>query len=200
MVSFAANCLALRSYPPYMRNNTSYASLGNLKRSTSSLSEYQVCLWCATTLPTQQWACVDCRMRIKQSLHEQDVSFFAMDGQLLLSGYGPVPGSLTLKEVKFALSPSFHTHAHDLIQVTPLCNPCYPHELPFPEDLPVRILGAQLQAVFTGTLQQRNEFRMQSFHASKLQSAIIAALQSIRSVPHTYLLHLICESMRHYVL
>ena len=139
-------------------------------------------------------------MQIKQTLHVQHVSFFSLDGQLLLSEYGPVPGSLTLREIKFALSPSFCTHAYDLIQVTPLCNPCYPHELPFPEDLPVRLLGAQLQAVFTGNLQQRNEFHMQSFQASKLQSAIIVALQSIRCVPHTYLLHLICESMRHYVL
>ena len=183
-----------------MRRTACPALLVHPVRATLLPSEYQICLWCATEFSTQRWACVDCRMRIKQVLHEQHVLFYSLDGQPILSEYGPIPGSLTLREIKFAITPSFQTHACDLIQVLPLCNPYYPHELPFPEDLPIRVLGSQLQAFLTGNLQLQSVLRMPSIQVINLHSAILIALQSIRSTPYTYLLNLICESMKHYVL
>ena len=85
-------------------------------------------------------------MLIKQILHEQNVSVYSLDGQPLLLDYCPIPGSLTLRELKYATSPTFQTHACELIHLLPLNKPDYPHDLPFPEDLPESLVVQQSAA------------------------------------------------------
>ena len=169
-------------------------------RDVSLPSEFQVCLWCATGLSTPRWTCADCRSLVKQALHEQQVLCYSLAGQQLLANHGPFPGSLTLREVKFAMSSAFQTYNRDLIHLSPLNNLTYPIAQPFPEDLPIRILGTHVQAFLAGSLRRQQESHMLPCQARQLDSATQIALRDIRNVPYTHLLHLICESMKHSML
>ena len=176
---------------------TSFKSLHYPRRTTLLPSEYQLCLCCASRLSTERWACVDCRMLIKRDLHEQTVSVYRLDGQPLMSSCPPFPGSLTLREARYALSPTFQTHASDLIQFLPLGKVEYPYNLTFPEDLPIRVLGSQVQVFFQGNCRLRQGALMSEDQCVRFHAAITIALKTIRDKPYTHFRHLISESMTH---
>ena len=139
-------------------------------------------------------------MLIRRDLHEQTVSVHRLDGQPLMSSCPPFPGSLTLRETRYALSPTFQTHASDLIQFLPLGEVEYPYNLSFPEDLPIRVLGSQVHALFQGNCRLRQESLMSEEQSVRLHAAITIALKTIRDKPYTHLRHLISESMTHLTL
>ena len=158
-------------------------------------SEYQICLWCATELATKRWACVDCRPLIKKDLHTQEVIAYSLDGQILTDRSCPLPGSLSLREIRYAVSPLLRTHACELIKILPLIAPDYPFDLSFPDDLPIRVLGPQVHVFLSGSTRLRHESLMSKEQATRLHVAIAFALSSIRNEPFAHFRNLMVESM-----
>ena len=163
-------------------------------------SEYQICLWCATEVATARWACTECRNLIKHDLHAQEVSAHTLTGQFIMDECRSFPGSLSVQEMRYAVSPTLQTRALELIKILPLDAPEYPFDLPPPNDLLVRVLGSRVNIIVSGSKQMQLESHLSKEQAARLHNAIILAIYKMREEPFTHSQNLFVDSMAQLVL
>ena len=117
-------------------------------------SEIQICVWCGSHEPSQEWACPDCKLFIQTSLHGEEVEVISLSGRAIFEDCERFPGSLTFRDALSALCPGFLTDSLDLIRLVP-CHSTYPPlPSPVPDDYPIGLMGTTLYGLFQGSKRQ----------------------------------------------